>query len=57
MRLLAWPLLAGVPNAKAEAVAKMNCGKYSDFLQKQEFKFEHQIRLDVHRTFPDNVNF
>ncbi|CAD8177266.1 unnamed protein product [Paramecium octaurelia] len=56
-RNLAWPYLAGVPQAKIDSIIYLKCGKYEEFLKSQEFNFEHQIRLDVLRTFPDNVNF
>ncbi|CAD8093548.1 unnamed protein product [Paramecium sonneborni] len=56
LRILAWPLLANIKKAKEQTNTTQKI-KYSDFLTKNEFKFEHQIRLDVNRTFPDNVNF
>ncbi|CAD8186866.1 unnamed protein product [Paramecium pentaurelia] len=57
LRILAWPLLADIKKAKEKSNTIQKMSKYSDFLTKNEFKFEHQIRLDVHRTFPDNINF
>ncbi|CAD8100981.1 unnamed protein product [Paramecium sonneborni] len=56
LRVLAWPLLADIKKAKENASINQRIN-YSDFLTKNEYKFEHQIRLDVHRTFPDNINF
>lgn len=41
LRLIVWPLLAKVSDMKADAVVRLNCASYEEFINKAIYKYEH----------------